>query len=177
MLGDEAWYLEKIASHETASFTASKLHVLRLRPNEDLLQSLWRYARVTNTKALSIVSAVGSLTTTNIRYANDENGTSLTGHFEIVSLVGNIDLQDTDKLTTQYSSELIALDRKGSGHVHISVSDEQGQTIGGHLLSGNVIYTTAEITLVEMPFGRFARELDDGPKGSGYYELKVYHDV
>ena len=58
--------------------------------------------------------------------------------------------------------------------MHISVSDENGVTVGGHLLPGNIIYTTAEITMVEMRDALFKRELDDGPSGSGYYELKVY---
>ena len=66
--------------------------MLRLQPGEDLLESLWKYARVTKTKAITVVSIVGSLTQTNIRYANVDYGTQLSGHFEIVSLVGNIDL-------------------------------------------------------------------------------------
>jgi uncharacterized protein len=135
--------------------------VLRLSPGEDLRDSITRYARVKGIKAASIVTCVGSLTTTNIRYANDENGSSLTGHFEIVSLTGQVDFQTLDS---------------GNGHIHISVSDEVGTTIGGHLLSGNLIYTTAEITLVEMVDGFFTRVPDLGPNGSGYYELKVYHN-
>ena len=90
---DREWYEAKIASHETGIFDRSRVHVLRLMPGEDQLESLWRYARVTNIKAMSVVSIVGSLTTTNIRYANVDYATSLTGHFEIVSLVGNIDCQ------------------------------------------------------------------------------------
>jgi uncharacterized protein len=97
------------------------------------------------------------LTTTNIRYANQDDGTVLTGHFEIVSLVGNIDLQKN----------------YDSGHIHISVSNENGETIGGHLLDGNIVYTTAEITLLEILHAQFDRQLDDKPGGSNYYELKV----
>lgn len=115
-----------------------------------------------NISAASIVSTVGSLKVTNIRYAAQSEGQSFTGHFEIVSLVGNIDLQDAS-----------ADGSKGSGHVHISVSDGSGATLGGHLLEGNVVYTTAEITLLELPSARFYRDLDNAPGGSGYYELKI----
>lgn len=125
---------------------------------------------------MSIVSAVGSLIKTNIRYADQPDGSSLDGHFEIVSLVGNIDFQDFDTLKRHYSEESVNADINGSGHVHISVSDESGVTVGGHLLSGNIVYTTVELTLVELPNGLFRRELDDGAFGSGYYELKVYKD-
>ena len=162
---DKNWYLEKQSLNQTAIFDRSKVHVLRLGPGEDLLDSLWRYARVTKLKAATVISVVGSLTHTNIRYANQENGTSLVGHFEIVSVVGNIDFQ-------KEKSE----DDEGCGHVHIAISNEQGVTIGGHVLIGNIIYTTAEITILEISNGLFDRVLDDGPAGSRYYELQVKRD-
>ena len=56
-------------------------------------------------------------------------------------------------------------------HLHISLSDSIGTTLGGHLVDGNEIYTTAEIVLGIMPHYRFAREHD---LASGYKELKVY---
>lgn len=162
---DNLWYAKKLASNETGIFFQSKVHVLRLGPGEDLLDSLWKYARVTNIHAASVASVVGSLTTTNIRYANQEDGTSLSGHFEIVSVVGNIDLQTPE-----------APGYEGNGHIHISCSDEKGVTIGGHMLSGNIVYTTAEITILEITNGLFDRVLDDGPDGSGYFELQVHHE-
>lgn len=161
---DKIWYEKKLLTNETRTFSQSKVHVLRLGPGEDLLESLWRYARVTKIKAASIVSVVGSLTDLNIRYANQEDGTVSHGHFEIVSIVGNIDLQDTE-----------SVDYAGSGHVHIACSDEKGVTIGGHMLSGNIVYTTAEVTILEIVNGLFDRVLNDGRSGSGYYELQVHH--
>ena len=161
---DELWYAKKRASNETGIFSASKVHVLRLGPGEDLLESLWRYARVTKIRAASVVSVVGSLTDTNIRYANQEDGSQLHGHFEIVSVVGNLDFQNVD--SPEY---------EGSGHIHMSFSDETGVTVGGHVLSGNIVYTTAEITILETTDGLFTRVLDDGPGGSTYYELQVHH--
>ena len=162
---DDIWLAKKKASNEVGIFTKSRVHVLRLGPGEDVLNSLWRYARVTNLQAASVVSVVGSLTDTNIRYANQENGTVLHGHFEIVSVVGNIDKQKENEPNYE-----------GNGHVHISISDEQGVTIGGHMLSGNIVYTTAEVTILEAVEGRFERRLDDGPKGSGYLELEIFHN-
>jgi predicted DNA-binding protein with PD1-like motif len=161
---DDIWFAKKVALNETGVFTQSRVHVLRLGPGEDLLESLWRYARVTKIKAASVVSVVGSLTDTNLRYANQEDGTALHGHFEIVSVVGNIDLQKAQ-----------SPDYEGNGHVHLSCSDEKGVTVGGHVLSGNLVYTTAEITLLEITNGLFDRRLDDTPNGSGYYELEVFH--
>lgn len=163
-INDFMWLAEKKALNQTGIFELNKLHVLRLGPGEDLLESIWRYARAIKLKAASVVSVVGSLTQTNIRYANQENGTVMTGHYEIVSVVGNIDFQ-------MVASE----NNEGSGHIHLACSDEKGVTTGGHLLSGNIVYTTAEITLVEMSHGLFDRVLDDTVDGSGYYELQVHH--
>jgi len=70
---------------------------------------------------------------------------------EIVSLVGT-------------------LAAKGGPHLHISVANSQGQTIGGHLMEGNSIYTTAEVVLGNANNLLFVRELD--PQ-SGYEELVV----
>lgn len=141
------------------------MHVLRLQPGEDLRDSLCKFAAVKGIKAATIISCVGSLTTAMIRLANDEDGTMLSGPFEIVSLVGMLDYQDT-------SHPLY----KGDGHVHISISDGAGATSGGHLLSGSTIYTTAEISILEIEHALFKRTPDVGPNGSGYMELKVFHD-
>jgi len=162
---DKEWLINKKISHETASFSSSNsiIHILRLQPNEDILNCIYKYCLLKKIKSASIISTVGSLKTTNIRYANQENGTSLNGFFEIVSLVGNIDQQSDSDADAE------------SGHIHISVSNEYGMTIGGHALQGNIVYTTAEITILEMEMGIFSRQLDIGPNGSGYQELKVHH--
>jgi predicted DNA-binding protein with PD1-like motif len=45
-------------------------------------------------------------------------------------------------------------------HIHISVSDSTGKTIGGHLVAGNIIYTTAEVIIGESPDHVFTRAND-----------------
>lgn len=161
---DFLWLEGKKSANQTGIFVSNNIHILRLVPDEDLLECLFKYAKVLNLKAVSIVSIVGSLRTTNIKYANQKEGTVAKGHFEIVSVVGNIEAQGS-------------MDDESSGHVHLAVSDESGVTVGGHMLPGNIIYTTAEVTMVEMVHGRFERQLDaPPPEGSGYYELQVHHD-
>ncbi len=137
-----------------------KTHILRLQPGEDLLGSLFRWARATQISAASIVSAVGSLDIAAIRFANQSYITTLQGPFEVVSLMGNLDRQSNPA--------------EGSGHVHISVSNGQGETFGGHLWEGSIIFTTMELTLLELPHGLFLRVPDLGKGGSGYDELQVF---
>jgi len=128
----------------------SKFYTIRLKPGSDLKKSLNEFANEKHLKAASIVTAVGSLKDYNLRFANQKDGAMKSGHFEIVSLVGTLSL-------------------KGS-HIHLAVSDEKGATIGGHLLDGNLIYTTCEITLVEDLEKEFIRETDET---YGFQELKV----
>jgi predicted DNA-binding protein with PD1-like motif len=43
-------------------------------------------------------------------------------------------------------------------HLHLSISDSTGKTIGGHLLEDNLVYTTAEIVIGESKNLLFTRE-------------------
>jgi hypothetical protein len=56
-------------------------------------------------------------------------------------------------------------------HIHVSISDGDGATIGGHLVSGCKIYTTAEIILAVFEDLIYKRELLEND--SGYEELVV----
>jgi uncharacterized protein len=121
---------------------------IRLKPRQDLKKELMAFAAKEKIKAGCIVTCVGSLEQTNLRFANQPEGKSLKGHFEILSLVGTF--SDT------------------SAHLHLSIADSTGATIGGHLLDGNLIYTTAEIVIGELTDLEFDREVDST---YGYQEL------
>ena len=125
---------------------------LRLHPKEDLKISLDAFARDHHLQAACIVTCVGSLRQAVLRFANQSQVTPLEGKFEIVSLVGAF-------------SEV-------GGHYHISISDGRGRTVGGHLMDGCLIYTTAEIVIGVLPGVRFLREPD---AETGYDELAIYY--
>lgn len=126
------------------------VHALRLQPGEDLKQGIQEYAEEHDINAGWIMTTVGSLTKVHLRYANQEAGDTLTGYFEIVSLVGTVSTNGS--------------------HLHLSVSDSTGRTTGGHLLDGNLIYTTAEIVIGESRRHVFEREVDGT---TPYKELQV----
>ena len=115
-------------------------HPLRLKPGADLKTEIETYVKNNGIQAGWIVTCAGSLTQYNIRFANQPEGSQGEGHFEIVSLSG----------TTSVNGS----------HIHISISDSTGKTIGGHLLNGNIVYTTAEIILQEEEGFEFTREKD-----------------
>ena len=125
-----------------------KPYVLRLRPGQDLKAAIDIFLVENKIAAGCIVTCVGSLRKANLRFANQESGTILTGYFEIVSLTG-------------------VLSNSGS-HYHIAIADEQGKVYGAHLLDGSEVYTTAELVLLQFEEYKFERILD---QESGYPEL------
>ena len=128
-----------------------KTHIFRLLPGQDLNKSIMDFVKTERIAAGCILTCVGSLTTAVIRYANTGEASRVDGHFEIVSLVGTVDMN--------------------APHLHISISDGHGKMLGGHLLDGCIVYTTAEIVLASFPELVFRRELCEK---SGYPELVVY---
>ena len=123
---------------------------LRLSPQQDLRKSIIDFAEKEGIDAGAIVTCVGSLTDLSLRLANEQTPFTKSGHFEIVSLVGTFS--------------------QTKPHLHISVSDNTGNTIGGHLLDGCLVYTTAELVLLQLTDLKFLRAYDSV---SGYEELNI----
>jgi predicted DNA-binding protein with PD1-like motif len=128
-------------------------HSLRLHPHQDLLLELDQWAAAHDVEAACVVTCVGSLRRAVLRYANQPDGTLLEEKYEILALSGTLS--------------------KHGSHLHIALSDGQGQTVGGHLLAGCHIYTTAEIVLAVLPNQRFLRLPD---QATGYEELYIIRD-
>ena len=125
------------------SSSEARLWVLRLKPGDDLVDAIMAFARQHSIEAGGIITCVGSLDRARVRFANQSDYTDLNtkgNHFEIVSLVGTLS-------TTDF-------------HLHLAVANEAGDVFGGHANSGNRVYTTAEIILVEGQQWSFRREVD-----------------
>jgi predicted DNA-binding protein with PD1-like motif len=125
-------------------------HAFRLKPGQDLKLEIEAFVKKEKIEAGWIITCVGSLTQTHIRFANQPGGSIANGHFEIVSLAGTISTNGS--------------------HLHISVGDSLGKTFGGHLLDGNLVYTTAEIVIGESSELVFTREKDGSTE---WAELQV----
>lgn len=127
-----------------------KPHCFRLKRGEDLYLSLKKYVTKNHIKAATIISAVGCVTKACLRDASGVNIRKVDEHMEIVSVIGTL------------SEKRI--------HLHASFSKEDLSTIGGHLVEGCLINTTAEIVLLEMPEYEFDKEFDEE---TGYDELVI----
>ncbi len=122
----------------------------RLRPGQDLKQEIQTIVATKRVAAGAVLTCVGSLTDLTLRLANQDGPTVWRGHFEILALSGTVSVSGS--------------------HLHLSAADSTGRTLGGHLLDGCLIYTTAEIVLGIMPDITFVREPDPT---FGYKELVI----
>jgi predicted DNA-binding protein with PD1-like motif len=122
----------------------------RLKPGQDLFNGIEAIVTEQNIQAGCVLSAVGSLTHATLRLANHEVYSEYVGYFEIVSMTGTVSVHGS--------------------HLHISISDGDGKTIGGHLAPGCEIYTTAEMVLAIFDDVVYKREYAED---SGYEELVV----
>ena len=127
-------------------------YTFRLKPGDDLFDSIDLFVHKKKVEAGCILCGVGSLTHVTLRFANREYYSEFDGHFEIVSITGTVSIHGS--------------------HVHISVSDGDGKMMGGHLVPGCKIYTTAEIVLAVFDELSYKRELLEND--SGYEELVVH---
>ena len=125
------------------------IHAIRLKPGQDLKTEIKNYVKEKNIKAGVILNGVGSLAKAKLRLA-ELDIRDFNEKFDITSLKGTLS-QD-------------------GCHIHISISDKNGKTFGGHLKEDSIIHTTAEIVLAEFDNLMFTRELD---KESGFKELNI----
>lgn len=127
-----------------------EVFTFRLGHGQDLTQSLADFLDNNRIEAAFIMTCVGSLNQVTLRFANQDSETLFHGFFEIVSLVGTLSIHGL--------------------HLHLSFADPEGITIGGHLLDGTHVYTTAEIVVGVLPEIVYKREMDNR---TGYKELGV----
>ena len=125
-----------------------KTHVFRLRRGSDLLKALQEYARTRRIAAGTVVSGVGCVTRARVRDASGVTVRELDEPLEIVSLMGTLSVART--------------------HLHIALAREDLTVLGGHLMEGCIVNTTAEVVLLELDGVRFGAEWDGE---TGYDEL------
>lgn len=130
------------------------IYITRLHENDDLKLSIINFCKEHNITAGIIISSVGCLKQVNIRLAKAINTLSKNEDYEILSLNGTCN--------------------KDNVHLHISLSDDTGQCIGGHLLEGNIINTTCELAILDIDNKTFKRTYDPN---TGYDELKIEEKI
>lgn len=130
-----------------------KTYIFRLRPGQEIRSEIQKFAKENKIKAGYIVTCVAGLGSAKIRMAgalpDKQEVREWNEHLEVVSLVGTVEEDDC--------------------HLHIAVSDKDGNVFGGHFREG-VVFITAEIVIGEDETKQFSREMDEE---TGFDELVV----
>ena len=128
-----------------------KHHAFRLTYGMDLRQGIEDYCRDNDIHSAAIMTVVGCVYRARIRLVDGETIEEYDDRYEIVSLTGTVS--------------------PDGSHMHVSLADEDGRVIGGHMCNGCLVNTTAEVVLVSLDEEyRFSREYDDS---TGYDELVI----
>lgn len=122
-----------------------KLHTFRINPGNDLKTEIEKFIQTKGIKAGFIITCVGGLSQATMRMAgalpDKQDIRTYDGDFEITSLTGTVSVNGV--------------------HLHMSISDKEGQGFGGHLKEGTLIHPTAEIVIGEDETVTYTRELDE----------------
>lgn len=145
-----------VARHST-HFRGSLLHTpavsytpLRLGPGTDLRRALDGYVFSDGARSGFVIAGLGSLSSPRLRFAAAEDETTVLGPVELVSISGSLS--------------------EAGAHIHVALSTQHGQVLGGHLCYGSQVRTTVELLLVQVSAFRLSREFD---ANTGYKELAV----
>ena len=125
-------------------------YVFRLKKGQDLKKEIVKFAKDNNIEAGIIKCAVGCVYEANFRLAGADCFYHKEDDFEIVSITGTVS--------------------KNGCHIHISLADKDGNTVGGHLTDGCLINTTCEVCIESFDNYYFDRVFDDE---TGYKELVI----
>ncbi len=122
-----------------------KVHVFRVKPGQELLDSISRYCQENRVSSGTIIGIIGSVENAKLNFLKALPGkyhsVDYSGPLEIVCAQGSIALKDDTLII----------------HIHIQLS---GQDIcsGGHL-AGATIFSTAEVTIGELDY-QLRRQMD-----------------
>lgn len=111
-----------------------------MSPGEDLRNAIEQFVIGQHIEAGWIATCEGSLLAAHLRFANQRQGSILTGPFEILSLGGTVS--------------------SNGCHLHIAIADGNGITSGGHLLEGCLVFTAHEIVINSIEEYVFSRHAD-----------------
>ena len=114
----------------------ARVLVGRLSEGVDLLNSLREVVKKYNVRS-GIINLIGSLKKVRVGYYSRERGEYLSreadGFFELVSCMGNISWKDKEPII----------------HIHMAVSNKDGEILLGHVLDGNIVDATVEYVIIE----------------------------
>jgi predicted DNA-binding protein with PD1-like motif len=132
----------------------TKIHILRVKPGEDLFQTIFEFCEKRKITSAVILSLLGSLSSINLGILK-----KLPGKFISKKIKGPLEIGcGTGTIATKGGKIIL--------HIHLVISDEK-KAVAGHLIEGK-IFSTAEVIIGEIK-EKLVRYKD---KFTGLNELK-----
>jgi len=132
-----------------------KIHILRVKPKQELLNSIATYCNEHKITSAIVIGIIGSVEKARLNFL-----VKLPGKYETIEYTGPLEIVCAQgSVATKENNPVI--------HVHIVLS-KQEFTCGGHLAEA-IIFSTAEVVIGEIDY-QLRRELD---KYTGLYELAI----
>ena len=129
-------------------------YIFRLTRGKDLKKEIKNFVKKNNIKSGIIKCAVGCLYEACFRLAEGKECFHSKEKYEIVSITGTVSVNGC--------------------HIHISIANNKGSVIGGHLKEGCLVDTTVEICIESFNNYSFDRVFDNN---TGYKELVINKNV
>lgn len=123
---------------------------LRLSPGDDLRRALEEATAAQGWQAAFVIAGIGSLRPAAVRLAGADQALVIDRDLELLTLTGSL--------------------APAGAHLHLSIADDTGRVLGGHVAYGCRVRTTAEVLVAVLPEWNFAREPD---ARTGFAELVV----
>ena len=148
---------EERSNMEFASMTVSRIHILRVDPGEDVLESTQRFLKEANVRQAVVLGGYGTLAAyhlhwvTHNRIPTDNAFGRGEGGIEILGMSGLV--------------------VEGEPHIHVTLSTPDG-AFGGHLEPGCIAYVLCEVFFAEVegvPLSR--RRMPVAVEGMGEGEI------
>ena len=128
------------------SFDLARNFMVRVKHDSDLIQFTTELAK-TNEIEVATFTAIGALKSAKLAFYDQEKRKyreiELDGPFEIASCIGNISMKNATPFV----------------HMHVVLSEKEGNTRAGHLLEGIVF--AAELHLQELKRAKLERKDDE----------------
>jgi len=129
-----------------AQATIGPAHILKPPFGSDLLKELEAFVKAKGIN-LAWLSGVGAVSRATIRFYDQEKqdwmDLELDQRLEVAGMLGNVSLLNGEPIV----------------HVHITLSDEQGRCIGGHLAHNTLVFNM-EILLTSLSGPAVTRKMD-----------------
>ncbi len=126
--------------------TFKRIHVFRVKPDEELAGSIAGYCRQHKITSGVVIGLIGSLRNARLSYLKE-----LPGRYETESYEGPLEIVCAQGSVALKGDELIV-------HIHLQMGSQKG-CFGGHLTQATV-FSTAEVVLGEVDF-QLHRQIDE----------------